>query len=89
MSDQPVVFFQLQPAETAPKDGSRFLALVQVWHFSFSRNRHVEDGTKWADVWYRGDRFDNWVGNPRIQTTDHPDIIGWIPLPSLQEESNV
>ena len=82
----------MNPMPTAPRDGTRFLMLRNVRHFSGRYcGSHDEMwpvvGTKWEEC-----RWDTaltpswkpWCGTPRATTTDcidEEDALGWLPLP--------
>lgn len=72
---------------TAPKDGTRILAVCNEWHFSNARDWHIA-GVVIKEIWWKQfskhepARWCLWCGTEKTQSTDHVDPIRWMPIPT-------
>lgn len=72
---------QMHLMDTAPRDGTRFLARCITYGYDTTHGDHIAIGEQWNECWYRDGAFVHWRGNEQISTTAYLDPVGWIQLP--------
>jgi hypothetical protein len=78
---------EMQPMETAPRDGTHILIKYVVSHYTDGDGRHrFKDyrpvGHKWAEFRFVDGEFRPWAGTDRVnQIGGGGEPVGWAPLP--------